>query len=60
MLVVKKMGAWVTHMRKSVRARFIINKLAGVLRVRLLHIHVHTYKHKTINCSFLCSLGRFY
>lgn len=47
MLVVKKMGAWVAHMRKSVMARFIINMLAGVLRVRLLQTHNIVWREKS-------------
>lgn len=36
MLVVKKMGDWVTHISRSVTARLMMNMLAGVRRLRLL------------------------
>lgn len=42
MLVVKKVGVWVTHIRKSVTARLMINMLAGVLKLLLLQKHVQT------------------
>ena len=45
MLVVKNMGAWVTHISRSVMARLIMNMFAGVRRDLLLYAHKHTNAH---------------
>lgn len=41
MLVMKKMGVWVTHMSKSVTARLMMKMLDGVRKLRLLCTHTY-------------------
>lgn len=43
MLVTKKMGVWVKHMKKSVTARLMMKILDGVRKLRLLHTHTRTH-----------------
>lgn len=45
MLVVKKIGVCVTHISRSVRARLMMNMLAGVRRLRLLQSKKITMFH---------------
>ena len=45
MLVMKNVGVWVKHMRKSVMARLMIKMLDGVRKLRLLNTHTHTHTH---------------
>lgn len=42
MLVMKKTGVWVRHMRKSVTARLMIKMLDGVRKLLLLHAQTHS------------------
>lgn len=52
MLVVKKMGDWVTHISRSVIARLMMNMLAGVRRLRLLQ-HRATPNRKSLGLEFV-------
>ena len=49
MLVRKKAGVCVKHMRKSVTARLMTKMLEGVRRFRLLHTHAHTHTRDSVS-----------